>query len=156
MDAVKYVDSAAGETGRRAILILTDNEGLNYKRPDEEVIRALGAANIVLNAIVVGRGKRPEVRPGVTYRNPDFTPPDVFKVSEETGGEAVKADKAGAAFARMIERIRTRYAIHYNMPATATRGFRHVRVELTAAAKMRYPTAEVRARKGYYVRQLAD
>jgi len=154
VEAAKYIDSSADESGRRAILILSDNLGLNYKRPDEEVIRAINSANAVLNGIIVGKGQKPEVRPGVTYRNPDFTPPDIFRIAEETGGESVRADKAGAAFSRMIERIRTRYAIHYNKPPAATRGFRHVRVELAPAAKLRYPGAIVKARRGYYVREI--
>jgi hypothetical protein len=90
----------------------------------------------------------------VTYKNPDFSPPDIFKIAEETGGESVRADKAGAAFSRMIERIRTRYAIHYNKPPAAKVGFRNVRVELTPAARLRYPGAVVKARRGYYVREV--
>ena len=152
--AAKYMDTTADEAGRRAVLILSDNLGLNYKRPDEEVTRDLTAANAVLNGIIVGKGERPDVRPGVTYKDPDFTPPNIFKISEETGGESVKADQAGRAFSRMIERIRTRYSIHYNKPPSATKGFRNVQVELTPAARMRYPNAVVRARRGYYVKEL--
>ncbi len=156
VDAAKYMDGAADESSRRAILILSDNLGLNYKRPDEAVIRDLNSANTVLNGIIVGKAERHEVRPGVTYRNPDFTPPNIFKISEDTGGEAVKADQAGRAFARMIERIRTRYSIHYNKPPNAVRGFRNVRVELTPTARLRLPGAVVLARRGYYVRELAN
>jgi VWFA-related protein len=152
-DAAKYLDDSADESGRRAILILSDNLGLNYRRTDEEVIQAVNSANAVLNGIIVGKGEKPDVRPGVTYKNPDFTPPDLFKIADETGGEAVRADKAGAAFSRMIERIRTRYAVHYNKPPGATRGFRRVRVELTPSAKLKYPGAVVKARRGYYVRE---
>ncbi|HYP13508.1 MAG TPA: VWA domain-containing protein [Bryobacteraceae bacterium] len=151
-EAARYLDTSAPENGRRAVLILTDNLGLNYRRPDDEIIQSLNSANAVLNAIVVGKGEKPEVRPGVTYRNPDFSPPDVFKIADETGGEAVKVDRAGSAFSRMIERIRTRYAIHFNKPPDATAGFRKVRVELTADARMRHPGATVRARRGYFVR----
>jgi VWFA-related protein len=150
-DVAKYIDTAAEETGRRAVLILSDNLGLNYKNSDEQVVRALNSANTVVNGLIVGKGQKPEVRPGVTYLNPDFTPPDIFQIASDTGGEAVKAEQAGSAFLRMIERIRTRYSIHYNKPATATRGFRQVRVELTPDAKLRYPGAVVRARRGYFV-----
>jgi VWFA-related protein len=155
-EAARYIDKSADETGRRAVLILSDNLGLNYKRSDAEVLRELTAVNAVLNGIIVGKSGKPEVRPGVTYRDPDFTPPDIFRLSEETGGESVKADRAGTAFSRMIERIRTRYSIHYNKPQNATKGFRSVRVELTPTARLRYPNAVVRARRGYYVRELAN
>lgn len=152
LEAARYTDKNAGEKGRRAVLILTDNLGLNYKSPDEPVIEEYMWANTVLNAIVVGRGDRPlPPREGV-YRNPDFTPPDVFKISEQTGGEAVKADQAGRAFNRMIDRIRTRYSIHYKKPEAAFAGFRRVEVQLTPEARARYPKAEVKHRRGYRVK----
>jgi VWFA-related protein len=154
--AAKYVDEAAADTGRRAVLILSDNLGLNYRRPDEEIIRDLNSTNAVLNGIIVGKSEKPEVRPGVTYRDPDFTPPNIFHIAEETGGEAVKANQAGTAFSRMIERIRTRYSIHYNKPPSAVNGFRNVKVELTPSARLRHPGAVVRARRGYYVREVSN
>jgi hypothetical protein len=142
----------AGEKGRRAILILTDNLGLNYKSPDAAALDALYAADCVFNAMVVGKGERPEPpRPG-HYLNPDFTPPNVFAISDETGGEAVKAERAGETFPIMIERIRTRYSIQYRTPENAGTGFRKIRVELTPAARERYPHAELRYRKGYFPR----
>jgi VWFA-related protein len=152
LDAAKYMDEQAGETGRRAILVLTDNLGLNYKSPDAPVITAMYGADTVLNAIVVGKGEKPEAPSEGRYVNPDFTVPDVFKVAEETGGEAVKASKAASAFAEMIERIRTRYSLHYRAPENVKPGFHAVRVELTADAQRRYPYAVVRARKGYTIK----
>lgn len=151
-EAAKYMESSAGETGRRAVLILTDNLGLNYKNPDPPVVAALTVANTVLNAIVVGKGGRPEAVSGNIYQNPDFTSPDVFGISEATGGEAVKADRAGHAFSRMIERIRTRYALHYNKPEGAVPGMRRVEVMLSPMARQRYPQAVLRYRKSYQVR----
>src|SRR5205823_14862334 len=41
LDAAAYIREKAGETGRRSILILTDNLGLNYKDPDDKEIRGL-------------------------------------------------------------------------------------------------------------------
>jgi VWFA-related protein len=149
--AAKHIDSTSGATGRRAVLILTDNLGLNYRSPDQPVIDAMIAADTVTNAIVVGKGERPEKVSGGTYRNPDFTTPDVFVIAESTGGEAVKADKAGKAFNTMIERIRTRYSLHYNTPSGAAKGFRMVAVKLTPEARNRYPRAELRHRPGYRV-----
>src|SRR5258706_3369255 len=42
--------------GRRAILIVTDNEGLNYKSPDAEVVKSMYSADTVLNALIVRNG----------------------------------------------------------------------------------------------------
>lgn len=149
--AAEYMRKNAGPQGRHAILILTDNLSLSYQFRDEEVIKALYAGDTVLNAIVVGRAIRPgPPKPGV-YQNPDFTPADVFKLSQETGGEAVRADEEDVSFKDMIERIRTRYSLSYHAPGGAPGSFRHIGVTLTADAKRRYPLAEVRARHGYYV-----
>jgi Ca-activated chloride channel homolog len=152
VEAAKYIEESAGETGRRAVLILTDNLGLNYKNPDAPVIAALTGANTVLNSIVVGKGRRPEAVSGNTYQNPDYTSPDVFGISEATGGEAVKADRAGQAFSSMIERIRTRYSLHYKKPEGAMSGYRKVEVMLAPVARQRYPQVVLRYRKGYQVR----
>jgi VWFA-related protein len=151
LKAAKYIEETSGDKGRRAILILTDNLGLNFKSPDEPVIEAMHSADIVVNAIVVGKGRRPEPIKGNTYKNPDFSSPDVFGISEETGGEAVHADKAGETFATMIERIRTRYSLVFNKPAGAHPGFHNVTVMLSPEALARYPKAVLRYRKGYRI-----
>lgn len=135
--------------GRRAILIVTDNQSLNYQVPDEEVLRRLFAADTVLNGMLIGKHKRPPPpRPGA-YVNPDFTPSDVFKVSERSGGEAMEASKPGEALGRMIERIRARYGMQYAAPASPPGVFHEIRVELSPGARERYPGAVVRARGGY-------
>ncbi len=135
--------------GRRAILMVTDNMGLNYQVPDSEVIRALYSADTVLNAIVVGRGNRPEPPKAGRYVNPDFTPPDVFKVAEESGGEAMLAGRIGDSFEQMIERIRARYNLQYPAPEAPAGALRHIRVELTPQARKRHSDAVIRARAGY-------
>ncbi len=149
--ATKYANDHAGETGRRAILIITDNLGLNYQTPDDAVLDELNRANVVLNALVSGEsGKPPKTMPPGVYQNPDFTPFNVFRLAEESGGESVKTEKASAAFPRMIERIRTRYSIHFNKPPGIETGYRNVSVSLTPEARLRYKDVVIRARKGYF------
>ncbi len=138
---------------RRAIVIVTDNLSLNYKASDEDVLRALYSTDTVLNAIVVGKGHRPPAPPRDGYTNPDFSPADVFLLSEKTGGEAVKAERADATFLDMMERIRTRYSLNYKAPDAAAGAFRPVRVDLAPAARKRYPQARIHHRLGYYVGQ---
>lgn len=139
-----------GRRGRRAILIVTDNEGLNYQMPDEEVVRALWGADCVLNAAVTGNAARPQPPPAGVPLNPDFTPSDVFRLAAETGGEALRAGAAGEAFARLLERLRTRYSLHYRAPEAARGSFRRIEVDLTAEARRRHPGAVVLVRRGYY------
>lgn len=137
-------------TARRAVLIATDNLSLNYRVPDEEVIRALYAADATLDAILIGKQRRPDTpRTGVTL-NPDFTPSDVFKLATLTGGEAVESRQAAQSFQSMIERIRSRYRLQYEAPAAPSGAFRRIRVELAPAAARRHQRAILRARAGYY------
>jgi VWFA-related protein len=151
LDASRFMARSA-ESGRRAILMVTDNLCLNYKLNDRMAVGYLLRADTVFNAIVVGRGIRPgPPKPG---DNPDFTPADVFYLSDATGGEAVRAERAAAFFPEMVSRIRDRYSLSYHLPEGAVVGrFRGVKVNLTPAARRLHPTALIRAREGYYVRQ---
>ncbi len=137
--------------GRRAILILTDNESLNYQVTAETVLKAMFEIDAVVYAIVTRGAERP--RPPVNgYRNPDFTPTDMFQIAEETGGEALRVDRADRAFPELIAQLRTRYTLFYGLPAGAAKGqFRKVEVSLTEAARRRYGNVTVRARRGYFV-----
>lgn len=146
--AARMLAEKTTPAGRRAVLIVTDNGGLNERLPDAEVVRELLKANAVLNAFAVGKAERPR---GVTV-NTNYTPTDVFALAEQSGGEALKSDRPDSNFASMMERIRARYALAYPVPAEVRTGqFRRVIVELSAAAKRRYPKAAIRARSGYYV-----
>ncbi len=137
------------EPGRKAIVVVTDNGGLNYQAPDEQVIQELYTANTILNAIAVGKADRP--KPPPARANPDFTPTDVFKLADQSGGEALKAEHPDQSFTEMMERVRTRYALAYAAPAGAkARTFHRVRVELTPEARKRYANAQIRVRNGYF------
>ena len=150
LEAAKLFNEQGPPTGRRAVLILTDNLGVNYQMPDETVIRALQDANTVCNAIVVGKSRRSEKES--RFQNPDFSYANVFAIADETGGDTVRSDKAGEALSEILERIRSRYSLHYGAPDGEPGAFRQIRVELAAEAKARYPRATLRFRKGYYVR----
>lgn len=137
---------------RRAILILTDNMSLNYIVNEETVLRSLSSVDTTLNALVVGNATRPkEGKPkeGV-YRNPDFIPTNIFKVAEESGGEALSFDRADEGFAALMERLRYRYTILYKAPEAEKGTFRRIRVELSPDARRKHPNATIRARSGYY------
>ena len=137
---------------RRAILIVTDNEGLNYKSPNKEVVRAISKADAVLNAIVVRQGPKPPAVKPTGYTNPDFAPPDVYGMAAQTGGEALDgAGNVSEVFKRIVAGIRSRYFVQYPAPQADPGAFRHIRVELSPAARGRYPDAVVHAREGYYV-----
>ena len=147
--AAEFQNDASGRLGRRAVLMLTDGSGLNHLVTEDQAVQALSKANVVVNAIVVGNTRGARFLPG---SNPDFSPSDVFSVAERTGGEAMKAERADQAFPEMLSRLRSRYSLAIALPAEAKPGtFRRLRVELSAAAKQRYPKAQLRARGGYEV-----
>lgn len=149
--AGEYIGKNAG-TGRRAVLILTDGLSMDYQFPDDIAINALLSADAGLNAIVVGRGEKPEKPEPGAYVNPDFTSADVWEMAARTGGEVLRAEHAGKTFSEMIERIRTRYSLQYRVPEDAQPGtFRRIRVELSPEARRRHSKAWVRARSGYFV-----
>jgi VWFA-related protein len=149
LDAANYIDEKSSDRSRRAILMVTDNLGINYKSPDDVVIGRLLSADIVFNTIVVGRGIRPGVPRVGQYENPDFTPADVFKFADWTGGDAIKAG-GRIPFAEMIEKIRDRYTLEYHAPESKPREFRRIAVFLTDSARMRHRNAQIHARNGYF------
>jgi VWFA-related protein len=151
LESARYLKESASDSGRRAVLIVTDNNDVNYKLPDDYIISQLHEANAVLNAIVVGKAKRPPPAPVGKNYNPDFTPADVFRIAEETGGETVNTERAAGVLPKMFERIRTRYSLHYKAPPAPPGQMRRIRVELNADARWRHPDSVVRARSGYRV-----
>jgi VWFA-related protein len=68
--AAEYMEEKSGETGRKAVLVLTDNLGLNYKSPDQPVVEAMHASSTVLNAIVVGKESVPILNTSTAARTP--------------------------------------------------------------------------------------
>jgi VWFA-related protein len=150
--AARYLETHGAKRPdlRRSILILTDNESLNYQIDDQQVMRALFSADAVLNAIVTSKTSRPKPRPIGEYRNPDFTPTDIFRIAEESGGEAYRVERADKVFPILIEHLRTRYSLTFSPPSAPPGMFRKLRVELTPEAKKKHGNPTVRARSGYY------
>lgn len=136
--------------GRRSLIVLTDNRGMHYQTPDDKVLRALAGVDVTLNAIVAPGAKPPKTTSKGVDSNPDFTPPNVFRLANETGGEVFTADKAGARFVEMMERVRVRYNLAIRPQLGAAGSFRHLEVRLSEAALERLGKVEINARTGYY------
>ena len=136
--------------GRRSLIVLTDNHGMHYQTPDEKVLRALAGMDVTLNAIVAPGAKPPKAEPQGAGANPDFTPPNVFRLADETGGEVFTADKAGQRFVEMMERVRLRYNLAIRPQLGVEGSFRRLEVTLSDAARERLGKVEINARTGYY------
>ncbi len=141
---------------RRAILIMTDNWGLNYKMPDRVVLRALHEQSISLHAIVVGRVQKPKGKWGEEVDDDiaeqiDFSPANVYRLARDTGGDIFLDLKKDQGLPEILSRIRSRYSLYFKpAPGSSTAGFRKITVTLTGQAARTHRNAEVRARAGYY------
>jgi VWFA-related protein len=141
-EAAEYLQRQPATHRRRAIVVFTDNEGHGMTSPKGPTKR-LWDADAVLCGLIIPS----EHTSILTVSGDDY----VDKVAEETGGETVKADPAGPAFREMLGRLRKRYTLYYPTPAGKPGQTRRVSVDLTPAAKRRFPDASVLARKGYIV-----
>ena len=150
LSAAGYLKDQPG-AGRKAILVVTDNEGARAAAKDADVIRSLHGADAVFNAILVGANKKVRSAPG-PYSDPASAQPDVYRFVQNTGGDVIADDDAANALSRIVRQIATRYNFQYPAPPEGQPGaFRRIRVELSPAAQRRYPGAVVQARSGYYV-----
>src|SRR5579871_153627 len=133
---------------RRAVLVISDDDGERTMK-DKEIIDHFWQAGALLAELII-----PDP-PGVDdfRRYNRRTERGTLRVAiEKTGGQALLADQeggAGAAFQRMMQDIRQRYALFYPLPAGKPGEPHEIRLELTSAAKSRYPKATVVATKGY-------
>jgi VWFA-related protein len=139
---------------RRAILIVTDNEGARKVISDDQVIGALHASNIVLSAILVGDNA--PVYSKARYESPNLAPPDVERFAVETGGHIVKGTPPANALQPILKGLTTRYNFQYTAPPAEDGTFRHIRVELTPQAAAKYPGAKIKARSGYTAGQISQ
>jgi hypothetical protein len=145
-DAAGYFlkqETANAPPRRHAILVLTDNFG-QVSKSEKTVVNRLWEGDLVLCGLIV----RPR---GETLEFSWLGGEDMLGAAEKTGGETVNANDPTNVFREMLRRIRRRYSLYYEMPAAKAGATRRVTVELSAAAKARYPKAEVLARKGYVV-----
>jgi len=150
LETLEWMKNQPPFAGRRALVVLTDNRGMHYQTPDDKVLRALAGMDVTLNAIVAPGAKPPKYELRETGANPDFTRPNVFKLADETGGEVFTADKAGARFIEMMERVRSRYNLAIRPQMGEGGSFRRLDVKLAAAARERLGKVEINARSGYY------
>jgi hypothetical protein len=174
--AANYVQKEARPEARRAIIILTD-DGSQDARDDAGVERALSRADAVLSfleapeimmqrrggmgrtgttfpgggglpglggVIIGGGGRRYPGGGGGQVANHSAGTADIAR---DSGGDTFPVDDA-SALEETLMRLRQRYALHYNSAETSASGLqRPIQVDLTDAARRRYPDAEIRYRR---------
>lgn len=140
-DAASYLKKNGDPHRRRAILIVTDNQGQSSMR-EKAVVDRMWDADVVLCGLIV----KSHEAIGLAMAQEDM-----LGAAEKTGGEVVNADDPGQSFGEMLRRLRKRYSLYYATPAGKPGTVRRVAVELTAPARRKYPDAQVLARKGYLI-----
>lgn len=130
---------------RRAILLITDGQS-EAITPQEAVLRRLWEADAIMNALQV---KGPLFFNGGMNLRMRLHGVKLKDIASETGGEILKANRAGEGFRRMIDRMRRRYSLHYAPPAGTPGEPRSISVDLSPDARKRHRAARVHARKAY-------
>ena len=172
LDAASYMAENARRDVRRAIVIVTDDQ-TERSRNEAAVLRALTRADSVLSALIApdalhtGTASRRRslideyglrdvfgdlIPPGFgSYpsRGPRTQSAGTSEIANQSGGDSMDVGQ-GAAFERTITRIRERYALYFYLPnGVQPRESSSVEVDLSKAARQRYPRAEVHYRRSY-------
>ena len=138
LNGALYLARQARPDARRAIVILTDNEG-RKEASDEAVRTALWENDVILSALVfpaIHRKSEADIRPFV----------------EDTGGDWLPAEARAIPFDELFRRLRERYVLFYRVPARRPGMPHRIKVDLSAEAKSRLHSVSVRARHGYVAR----
>jgi VWFA-related protein len=147
-----YYLSAAAHNGRRAVILVSDNEATVRGRASQnELIRMAMESETVVYSIKTHGESAP-----ITLRIPDLLggKGSVSKVTRETGGEIINVERTGsldAALADVVSRLKLRYTLGYNSTNLARDGtFRKIDVRLTDPYGRLETDYSVYARRGYY------
>lgn len=143
--AASYLKRDARE-GRKAILVVTDNDVQRFGARDDQAQRALDSSDVLVSAVVVGQAARMSNH---RYAPPDTGTPDVAFYAKKSGGESIRGGSVGDVFSKVVRAVRTRYGLQFSPTAVEPGKFRKLRVELSEDAKRRHPDAAVQARSGY-------
>jgi VWFA-related protein len=110
-----------------------------------------GSTGGPLGGIILGRrGPYGGRGPGGTMRGPHTSSAETGEIARRSGGDMMPVDDA-SALETTLERIRQRYALHFNVPPDAKAGEqRNIEVALADNIRRRYPDAEVRYRRVYF------
>jgi von Willebrand factor type A domain len=171
LSAADYVQRNARPEARRAIVILTD-DGSQDLRDDAGVERALSRADAILSflqapdlmdqrrggmgggyprrtgstwpgggPIILGGGRGGGRYPGGGMGNRNHSA-GTADIARDSGGDVFSVDDA-SALEETLSRLRQRYALHFNAADEHSMVF----VDLTDAARRRYPDAEIHYRR---------
>jgi VWFA-related protein len=137
-------EKLSSETGRKALILLTDGEDQGSRTKLNEAIAAAQRSNVIVYVILIA-----DVRSYLDQGEGYFGYSPMKKMTDETGGRLINvgnnAQKLEAAFAQIEDELRTQYVASYTPSNTKLDGsFRKLSVEC------RGDGLKVQARKGYF------
>jgi Mg-chelatase subunit ChlD len=136
MKSARLLAKEPSSERRRAVLVITDNQG-EKGVSDDEVTERLWKTDTVLCGLMLESTDTRKNRPGVS------------KPALRSGCEMREALNPTRDFAEMMKRLRNRYVVYYTMPEGKPGEQREIEVELTKTARSRVGEARILARKGY-------
>jgi VWFA-related protein len=139
MVTARYLKRIARPEARRALVILTDNDGDRYVT-DADTKNALWEADVVLNLLLF---------PLHGHSRPNSG--DLRRFVAATGGESVKMKGRHIPMDELFRRMRQRYSLVYRAPYARAGEIRRIKVELRPQAKSRLKDLTIRSRSGYQV-----
>ncbi len=109
-----------------------------------------GSTGGPLGGIILGRRGPYGGRGGPTTRASHTQSAETGEIARRSGGDMMPVDDA-SALETTLERIRQRYALHFNVPPDVKAGEqRNIEVALADNIRRRYPDADVRYRRVYF------
>jgi VWFA-related protein len=166
--AAKYMAMENEPHGRRAVLMFGANAGQDlFDRSHMSVAQTLWNADAILSAVVIPTSwtrflndDNPYHIYGMMALSKINRFDYVDDIAEQTGGETLYVEDAGpmrgdpnpyVTLQKIIQRMRRRYRLYYDMPEAKPGQRRHVEIELSPAAQSLHPGARITGRKGYVV-----
>jgi VWFA-related protein len=156
-DAAKYLGASDARGAQRndtknasapnVILILTDNAA-RADTTEVAALRDLWTASASVDAMVVSSAPLWDEK--VSQSLGGLKIQDVRRIADQTGGVIQQTPDIEVALRNMLERGRTRYTLFYRQPDAEPGTLRHLRVDLSPAARAKHPSAAVRSRTAYY------
>jgi VWFA-related protein len=167
-NTAKYMTVENEAHGRRAVLMFGANAGQDlFDHSHISVAQTLWNADAILSAVVIPTSWTRFLNDDNPYHIfgmmalPKINRFDyVDDVAELTGGETLYLEDAGptrgdpdpyVTLQKIIQRMRRRYRLYYDMPEAKPGQRRHVEIELGPEAQHLHPGARIIGRKGYVV-----
>jgi len=153
VEAARYLSAQKGPRRRRVVLMFTGDAGFGLKNQNHTAVaKDLWQADVGLSAMVIPTAITRLTRDDNPFH---FGPlltlgfnlwDNIDDIAEQTGGEVVETNPA---LRQVIQRLRKRYKLYYDMPSGRPGQRRQIAVTLSPPAQARHPDARIVSRKGY-------